>query len=736
MKNPLNKKHHKKTIGRTYIQYFLSYLIIFTVLIAGFFFILRNQITQRYFRQLTVQAQEQLDSIALQFSDDIMYLSSVDNSIASNASLLSARYEAEENYQLTIYTELQKYASSTKSINSIIYLSKTSDTLISTRYPMEYRDGMFYFLKTGEPSLAFDIFSYYGTSFDQLIYLSGGSMEELIYLPSGSPDSNYLFFYTLDISDIRQQFAGIVSPGLPSIALVDADGQVAVSTGDPAIASYLKHIPLSEGVYELDDSNSLCVRTGIPGGFSVVALISNDALLHQINTAFANSYVMLLLLGILGFLLVLAAMRITYVPLHHLTKKLVSDADPHNSHLELLDQAFSSATEQNKLLQDKLDHYQLSMKKSLLNSVVFSSYSKDPALVPNIDQFFDMKANNEFFVLCIKTEDKPLSDSQLQQFFLTMLPGDDSCIVLSADQQQAVFLVNYTGPEQHKDKVLKELLVNLHEEKGYLGAVSSGSNSPMDIPSLYENALAASSHWPLQPVAAYDALSRADVSLTYPHDKLDHLAECLKETDFTGADHLVDELFTSIDRIATTGSDLPDFLIRCILVDMLVTIIKAINQTGSKFKSYSDLFFETIYFCRSYPYQEKAAEIYQRTKQLLKLCQQETDNRVVTPAQMRQRMESSYCDPDFSIALMADSFHVSIAYMSYLFKKELNINFSDYLWELRLKKAQDLLLTTDMSIDEVSVAVGYLTPSSFRRKFKQETGLTPLQYRTGQKTEG
>lgn len=103
--------------------------------------------------------------------------------------------------------------------------------------------------------------------------------------------------------------------------------------------------------------------------------------------------------------------------------------------------------------------------------------------------------------------------------------------------------------------------------------------------------------------------------------------------------------------------------------------------------------------------------------------------RALTPAQVIQLMETSYADPDFSIALLADKCHVSIAYMSYLIKRELNQSFSEYLWELRMKKAKELLSSTDMPIDEISVWVGYLNSSSFRRKFKQETGLTPSQYR-------
>ena len=45
------------------------------------------------------------------------------------------------------------------------------------------------------------------------------------------------------------------------------------------------------------------------------------------------------------------------------------------------------------------------------------------------------------------------------------------------------------------------------------------------------------------------------------------------------------------------------------------------------------------------------------------------------------------------------------------------------------EKAKELLINTGMSIHEISIAVGYVNTSSFRRKFKQEVGITPSQFR-------
>ena len=100
---------------------------------------------------------------------------------------------------------------------------------------------------------------------------------------------------------------------------------------------------------------------------------------------------------------------------------------------------------------------------------------------------------------------------------------------------------------------------------------------------------------------------------------------------------------------------------------------------------------------------------------------------------IRKVIEAQYCDPDFSISVLADCFQVTPANMSYHVKEMLDINFIEYIWQLRLKRAQKLLTDSDLSIDEISIKVGYLNTSSFRRKFKQDTGITPSQYRAEMK---
>ncbi|MCE9669826.1 GlxA family transcriptional regulator [Myxococcus stipitatus] len=53
----------------------------------------------------------------------------------------------------------------------------------------------------------------------------------------------------------------------------------------------------------------------------------------------------------------------------------------------------------------------------------------------------------------------------------------------------------------------------------------------------------------------------------------------------------------------------------------------------------------------------------------------------------------------------------------------------DYVQRLRVEAARRLLETTPRTVEDISQAVGYADPTSFRRRFKARTGLTPDAYR-------
>jgi len=83
---------------------------------------------------------------------------------------------------------------------------------------------------------------------------------------------------------------------------------------------------------------------------------------------------------------------------------------------------------------------------------------------------------------------------------------------------------------------------------------------------------------------------------------------------------------------------------------------------------------------------------------------------------------------DLSLEACADQFGTSPYTLSRAFKQLTGINFIDYLTNLRIGMAKDLLRETNLKIIEIAEKVGY-QQTYFNRIFKKVEGVTPSQYR-------
>ena len=84
---------------------------------------------------------------------------------------------------------------------------------------------------------------------------------------------------------------------------------------------------------------------------------------------------------------------------------------------------------------------------------------------------------------------------------------------------------------------------------------------------------------------------------------------------------------------------------------------------------------------------------------------------------------------NISISELAEMNHMSEATFTRLFKKNLNVTPSQYIINLRLEQAANLLTNTQKSIAEIAQSCGFFDSSHFIDKFKRKYQLTPKDYR-------
>lgn len=84
---------------------------------------------------------------------------------------------------------------------------------------------------------------------------------------------------------------------------------------------------------------------------------------------------------------------------------------------------------------------------------------------------------------------------------------------------------------------------------------------------------------------------------------------------------------------------------------------------------------------------------------------------------------------DIDLKKLADIEHYNISYYSEWFKNKMNVSPVEYMQNLRVKKAKELLLNTNLTILQISQIVGYEHNSSFTRVFKYLEKISPTEFR-------
>jgi two-component system, response regulator YesN len=84
---------------------------------------------------------------------------------------------------------------------------------------------------------------------------------------------------------------------------------------------------------------------------------------------------------------------------------------------------------------------------------------------------------------------------------------------------------------------------------------------------------------------------------------------------------------------------------------------------------------------------------------------------------------------DINLNIISEIYEKNNSYLSVLFKKETGKNFIDFLTDIRMEKAKEMLANSNKSIQEVSEAVGYPNAKYFSKVFNKVLGMSPKKYK-------
>ncbi len=95
---------------------------------------------------------------------------------------------------------------------------------------------------------------------------------------------------------------------------------------------------------------------------------------------------------------------------------------------------------------------------------------------------------------------------------------------------------------------------------------------------------------------------------------------------------------------------------------------------------------------------------------------------------LREYVEQSYSEP-ISLGKAAGIAALESSYFSAYFRAKVGITFTEWLRQVRVEKAMELMKASDFSITEVAYEVGFGDLRTFERAFKKHTLTTPREFR-------
>lgn len=209
-----------------------------------------------------------------------------------------------------------------------------------------------------------------------------------------------------------------------------------------------------------------------------------------------------------------------------------------------------------------------------------------------------------------------------------------------------------------------------------------------------------------------------------PERFLERFAICLESFNVRKVPLLVQELLDYLQQINMKKG----YIIKDIYQEMLQSAAHVFKTNGiSGFAELQEDLEEL--FENSYDYIQMFQEFHKRMTIFLTniLSHQHMEN-AKPIREAREYISSHYRDP-VTLEIVGNQVGLSPVYLSSLFKKETGVSFVDYVTEVRIGSAKQMLIASSATVLEIAENTGFNDMKYFSKTFKKLVGLSPSEYR-------
>jgi two-component system response regulator YesN len=424
-------------------------------------------------------------------------------------------------------------------------------------------------------------------------------------------------------------------------------------------------------------------------------------------------------LGVTDYLL----KPVTVQKLHRILQKLAAQLDQERKEQENL-----------KKLQEQVEENRTTLRERLLLKIIVGAVSPTEAIEKGQLLDLDLIARC-FLVVILKIELSDRSEQfdydeyqRVQRIVLGLTENNPDIFWLKKDWGELMLLMKGNTPEYLEEErdVLLEQIEQEVKKKRYQVMIGSGTPQKRvaDIYKSFVEALVSIQHANDEgPISSKHRLERAEL-LKVDKSAVDNYLRCGIKEDF---DKFFDVYIQPVGETALNSYLIKNY----IFMDVVLATTKLVNDLGGDLDQVIPEInsIETI-LVNIKTIQQLREQVHKILDRALAFRDRQSSNQHTWTIQhAKEFIESHYMESNLSLNDVATHVNLSSSHFSVVFSQETCQTFKEFLTEVRIKKAKELLRTTNLRAIDISYQIGYNDPHYFSTMFKKKTGFSPTEFR-------
>ena len=731
-----------------FLRYALSYTMVVLILFGGISVYLFSRTGQQVQESIVDSQINRLTRIALQHEGNISAMLNAAAEIALNPYIEPFVYEREPWRAYDLQRQLLPYTS-TNAFCDQIYLYFAGDDRIyssSSAMSLSMFTGLMVYESMDADELAKQI-----RETDRLTVLPAQRIVSdlvdgteprmvtfLMPLGAGIGNSDGCLIFLIKESSYQGLFADAIGGELNTY-IFEAGVPVATLAPLPAetdnVQAVLERQP-SSGTFRWNREDWLYVSLGTRSwGFQYVTVLRMRDVYSAVYLNLKSMLLMLVVITILCLALAFAMARHQAKPIQVLSDMLPTAGMPgRHDELQQISTGIQQLTQHNHDLISRLDRALPMQRHDFVFQFVKGRFpSREAAVSAASAVGIDIDRQQYAVILCSVPEswDHPLELGQMVEH------GDNQVTGAGVELMalKAILYLVFADSEALLIMAAEQIRrAGQTDGERCITAISAVHAQFEEAPGAYLEAAAAyDNRFAMggQQVLRYSAVSAGPDDIL---EKAQKLTTAISQALILGnRDMLMDRITELLSFLKNT--DMSPFAFRMIYNDVIHTLTRAQGAEWTQDRDtgeFYDIF--TLASCQSIDdldalLRRLCTALLAQSEKAAEMSDGVSESPADVISQVTEYMELHFNDPEISMAAIAESFDLSTTRLSLSFKERVGMTPLEYLTLLRTEEAKRLLSGTNMTIRDIGTQVGYYDSGSFIRRFKQLTGMTPLQYR-------